>query len=137
MTTYEDLLSQVTPGLERRIMDILSRHIGRENRIRRADLVRRAIYGDGSFARISPSDDRKVRMAIANLQAQGYPILSDSGEGGRWLARMDEVEPYIAELESRREALAVKIRALRTTGKWKWEWVEAPVKEKGGQAALF
>ena len=123
---YNHLLLQVTPGLERRIMQIMIDHIGQENRIKREDLVRRAIYGDGSFARITDSDDRKLRAAIADLQGQGYPILSDSGEGGRWLAKPEEIVGYVAELESRREALAEKIRALRRADKLAWVAQEKP-----------
>lgn len=117
---YDRLLEQVTPGLERRIMEILVDHIGQENRIKRDDLVRRVIYGYGSFPRLSDTDDRKVRLAIASLQEQGYPILSDSGEGGRWLAKPDEIEGYIAELESRRERLHEKIKALRRADRMAW-----------------
>lgn len=117
---YERLLPQVTDETERRIMEILVEHVGQENRIACDDLVRQAIYGYGSFARPKATDDRKVRLAIASLQEQGYPILSDSGEGGRWLAKPEEIETYVAELESRREALAQKIRALRQADKLAW-----------------
>lgn len=120
---YERLLLEVTPGLKRDIMRVLVDHIGADNRISREDLIRRAMHGSSVFAKITDSDDRKLRLAIAELQQEGYPILSDSAEGGRWLALPDEIEAYIGELESRIEKLREKILALRR-GESKMVWVE-------------
>lgn len=96
-------------ALERCIINILS-GCDKSNRISRKELARQVFAG-----RANSVNDRKVRLAIASLQSQGYPILSDSGAGGYWLGNADEIEAYIAELESRRAALAEKIKALRST----------------------
>jgi hypothetical protein len=114
-------------------MEIHVNHVGKENRIQRDDLVRRAIYGDGSFAHITYADDRKVRFVIASLQEQGFPKLSDSGEGSRLLAKPDEIDGYISELESRRERLHEKIVALRRADRL--VWVNPP--EPPQQGRLF
>lgn len=121
---YERLLLEVTPGLKREIMRVLLDHIGANNRISRKDLLTAVFHNKPElFARITDAEDRKLRLAIAELQQEGYPILSDSAEGGRWLALPDEIEAYVAELESRIEKLREKILALRQ-GEHKMVWVE-------------
>lgn len=117
---YREILAGVTSGFEQRVAEILSYHVGSDNRITSEDLVRMACYGYGSLTRPTDADDRRVRKAIANLQEAGLPILSDSGQGGRWIASEGEIDAYIAELESRRSRLAEKVAALRKA-KWQME----------------
>jgi hypothetical protein len=59
--------------------------------------------------------DRQIRKAIENLRTRGYPIVSSSaGKGYSLVTSRTEIEGMISEMEARREALAVQIRALRT-----------------------
>lgn len=113
MASFDEIKNSADAALERAIVNILRSHVGKAHRITRKELVRKAT---GKLV-ASLADDRKVRLAIASLQGQGYPILSDSGAGGYWLGEPGEIEGYIAELESRRATLAEKIRALRNARK--------------------
>lgn len=113
VASFGEIQSSADAALERAIISILQGHVSKAHRITRNDLVLRAVNNP----RITSADDRKVRLAIASLQSQGYPILSDSGAGGYWLGEPDEIEGYIAELESRRATLADKIQALRNSRK--------------------
>jgi len=106
--TYEQILANMPPGLERSVLRVLSYHIGGHNRIDRKNLVQLAFNAEWSETR-----DRQVREAIAKLQLE-YPILSDSGAGGYWIASdYDEVEAYAAEIDSRAKDLLEKSRSLR------------------------
>lgn len=81
----------------------------------RQDLVRRVFSHDCDDEPTNNSRlDRRIRQAISNLRNAGIPIMSSSAGKGYWLAKnADEVEAFIAELESRRERMAEEIRAMR------------------------
>ncbi|HSW63816.1 MAG TPA: hypothetical protein VLH56_11000 [Dissulfurispiraceae bacterium] len=117
MTTnlrYEKIIASMPAGLERKLLTVLSRHVGNKNRITRRDLVAAVFPLARLGARWKDStEDRQVRRAISTLR-DTWPILSDSGDGGYWLGTEKEIEVFIVELESRRSRLAEKIRALRT-----------------------
>jgi hypothetical protein len=60
--------------------------------------------------------DRQNRQAIENLRDRGYPIISSAaGKGYTIISDRIEIEKMITEMESRREALARQIRALRNS----------------------
>ncbi|KPL72232.1 hypothetical protein ADN00_15545 [Ornatilinea apprima] len=110
---YRTILLTMPPGVEQRIMEILIRHVGSENRIKRRDLVF-AVFGrvDQKPAQTSTLD-RQVRSAIARMQERGIPILSDSGQGGYWLGTKAECVNFIKEQQDRQAALARKINGIK------------------------
>ena len=110
---YEQLLAEITDTLERKVFQVLAEVPG--ERVTRPELVLR-VFGipvaQGSLG--SNPEDRKIRKCIERLQGRGFPILASSGEAGYWMETdPTEIETYIAELESRRERMAEKIRSLR------------------------
>lgn len=118
---YYGILLEMPVGLAKDVMKILTEHVGSDRRIRRAHLVAMlrllGAYKGKAWVRM----DRMVRLAIAELQEKGYPVLSDSGRGGYWLASgPEEIEGMCREIESRDEKLQDKARALRRTGKRAW-----------------
>lgn len=123
MTTnliYEHIVASMPPGVEKTVMTVLvsAGAVGGDHRIKRAHLVAEVFPGD---QRAWSTLDRLTRLAVESLQQQGYPVLSDSGEGGYWLAANDaEKEIYIDELESRRARLTEKILNLRKAKKLEW-----------------
>lgn len=123
---YSRILMELPVGLKRDVMWFLAGHVGGENRLGRGELVtmlrRMPVYSKKRLVRL----DRLVRLAIAELQEDGYPILSDSGKGGYWLAgSREEVEGMCAEMESRAQKLLEKVRALRQADKLAWVEPEA------------
>jgi len=71
------------PKLLEAVTRILTRHIGREHAIARADLV-----DDVRRLTRHPYTDRQVRAAINALRKQGWLICSAGGVGGGyWLAK--------------------------------------------------
>lgn len=116
MTTtpvYDQLLSEITDDLQRRVFQALADHAG--EKVTRPDLVF-AVFGhyvqQGALG--NNTDDRKIRECIEALQMREYPILSSSGEAGYvLLADEAELDKYVAELASRRERLSEKIGALQ------------------------
>lgn len=119
---YWSIINEMPAGMARDVMAALTGHIGSEARLERRKLVaalrRMPDYQDKAWVRL----DRMVRKAIAELQENGYPVLSDSGKGGYWLAsNREEIEGMCKEIESRVEKLKDKARALRTAGKLAWQ----------------
>ena len=121
-SVYKAILGEVPEGIKRDVMTVLSGHVGNERRMSRqmiAAMLRylQPVYKNKRAVRL----DRMVRLAIAELQEEGYAILSDSGKGGYWLAgSKDEVEKTALEMESRAEKLRKKALALRKAGKQAW-----------------
>lgn len=104
---YRQILASAPCGLHRRVLFELGAHVGFEQRVPRQALVRRL------FGRVNSTTDRQARDAIADLQEAGCPILSDSGEGGYWLAATSrEADPYLSEIESRIARLSAKRRGI-------------------------
>lgn len=125
MTTnsiFTRIMAEMPPGLEKTVMLILADgHIGQENRISKRTLYARVAVIEPQLRRAALSTlDRQVRKTIEQLQLQGYPILSDSGQGGYWLGRRSEVAAYLSELQSRLDSLTIKVRALRQAEKLSW-----------------
>lgn len=84
---YDEEIQQMEPGLVRAALRILSFHIGKENTIKRSDLVEDLrIMGFGN--NLMPiTFDRHMRAAVAELRKQGALVCSSSGDGGYYLAR--------------------------------------------------
>ena len=101
--TYQKIRAASPSVLPRLILIELSRHIGEDNRIPKNELIIKVM------GKVTTTTDRQVRDAIADLQTQDYPILSDSGEGGYWIASNNrEADSYLAELNSRIARISAK-----------------------------
>jgi len=84
---YDDEIKTMEPGLERAALKILSFHIGKENTIKRLDLVD-GLRQHGFGILLAPvTFDRHMRAAVAELRKQGHLVCSSSGDGGYYLAR--------------------------------------------------
>jgi hypothetical protein len=88
--------SEKQDELDRTVLRILQRHVGKKARIEREFLVA-MVYGDSS----GTVADRRVREAIGRLRER-YVILSSSGSGGYWLPEsQEEAQEFIREMETR------------------------------------
>jgi hypothetical protein len=108
--------TNLPPGLEDKVLRLITdaaRTPGKT--ITRRMLVWKTFNVNVSERELSNNRyDRQVRQAIENLRMRGYPIISSSaGKGYSIISDRDENEKMIGEMESRREALAEQIRALR------------------------
>jgi len=127
MTTnqvYEKILSTTPDDLEKGLVEILSHHKGEKNRISRRQLITTVgniLYTSHVKVPSVSTLDRQIRRAIEELQECNFPICSDSGSGGYWLAATyAEREAYIAEIESRANKLIEKARKLRSASTTIW-----------------
>lgn len=110
---YNEIRQQVNSVFERQVLDLFVSHIGES--LRREYLIEELSGRRVERAKLAADhDDRKLRMAISNLQRAGVPILSSASEAGYVLVDDDErLDAYVCELESRRAELADKIAGLR------------------------
>ncbi len=121
MTThpiYDLLMHDVTEPLERSVLNVLIEHAGQK--VSRPDLVFK-VFGHyvQSKELANNQDDRKIRECIERLQQKSFPILASSGSAGYVLADSDaELDSYLAEIESRRNTLLEKEKALRSSRRW-------------------
>jgi hypothetical protein len=123
--TYERIVSTAPEDLGKWLVQVLGNyHRGEDRRITRKELVisLRLKLMESLVKYPSASTlDRQIRNAIMLLQEQGYPICSDSGQGGYWWATTyNEREAYIAEIESRANKLILKARKLRSAPNVIW-----------------
>lgn len=113
MTQKFDTIKELAPeDLDIKILEILQVHVGRDNAISRRTLIE-SVFGvylmpDENISNLVM--DRQIRWSLARLQ-EGYPILSNSGDGGYYLpGDMAEVNEYAAEINSRAMKLLHKSR---------------------------
>ena len=138
MTTnqiYQQIVGSQPDDLPKLVLSIVKKHIGAAHRISRSALVSvvRTMLPASSKDLKTISLDRQIRQAIDDLQEMGYPILSDSGTGGYWMASSyKERQAYIAEIESRANKLMSKARKLRSATRTDWQ-----DPEKVTQGSLF
>lgn len=96
---YLQLLSEITDGLERKVLEILLENP--TERIDRRQFVH-AVFGRVAYDLTSNTDDRQIRECIERLRAKGWPIVSSSGEAGYVLEDNEErIREFAAEQESR------------------------------------
>lgn len=109
---YERILSEVNDGNERKVFDVLVKHIG--TRITRQQLVFE-IWGIEipNDAVADSNEDRIVRKCIWRLREKGFPIISSSGSAGyKLIADTAEIDKTIAEFAARIESEQDTIRNL-------------------------
>ncbi len=114
--THAQIKATMPDDLEQQVFKVLVEHqaFGRTNAMRREHLVN-LVFGVRPLSSLSNSkEDRQIRRAIANLQSEGIPIVSDSYSGGYYLGTTAEIRDYIGELRSRIQKLIKKADALET-----------------------
>jgi len=107
------------PGLEREVLRILSKRIGRENAYNRFELL--------GMVRLMPGlervDERQVRAAINELRKNKALICSTGGTGGGyWMAaNYDEIDEYLRrEVYARISDLNEQAQAMKSGAIEKW-----------------
>lgn len=106
---YQEIQVTIPADLPERVLTVIRRHAGKENRVTRPELVE-VIFGiPREEVNLNSSTlDRQIRETIATLQER-YPIISSSGSDGYWWPEtMDEVNAYAREIQSRATALFEK-----------------------------
>ncbi len=106
---YDELLDNMPEGLVHEIFEVLTNHVGEQNKITLHDLTV-AILG-----KFNTTTERQMREAIEMLRRDHrVPVLSESGKSGRWLAASkSELEACVAEMEARHRHLGDVIRSMR------------------------
>ena len=111
---YDDEIKQMEPGLERAALRVLAFHIGKEQTIKRLDLVE-DLRSLGFGANLAPvTSDRHMRAAVAELRKLGHLVCSSSGDGGYYLARDLAEYAEFAQVEYRSKIIdmAETLRAM-------------------------
>ena len=107
-TVYDEILAGMTPGMKRSILRIVTKCVGRENRIKKDEIARLM------HLKYTSTTDRQIRSLVNELRKEGVLILSDSGGAGYWLAEnRDEVDEVLNELNSRAKDLLEQSSILR------------------------
>jgi len=90
------------------------RHFGHDCLINKWDMVQDIFGSDATQDRTyNNTNERRMRLAIAELRKAGYPICSDSA-GGYWYAgTLDEVLAAAGELEARAKDLFETAEAMK------------------------
>lgn len=75
------MISDLEPGVERAVLQIISFHVGRDKAIAREDFLSK--IGQLGFS----LGEREMRVTINQLRKSGFPICATGGKGGGyWLA---------------------------------------------------
>jgi hypothetical protein len=121
--TYSIILASMPPGLEKKVLEwlLIALESGDHTFSREALIVKIFGYSVPHDKLNTSTEDRQIRTAIKNLIVMGYPVISNSGEGGyRLEANAEAREAYILEIESRAERLKDKARDLRKANRLEW-----------------
>jgi hypothetical protein len=114
---FDEMISEMPPGLDRAILRILSFHQGREQAIGRGRLV-------GDLARMGfEVHERVMRACINELRKKGQLICSTGGDGGGYYLPADwnELEEFIKrELHPRAMDLLEQETALKAAAEKQW-----------------
>lgn len=130
MTTYDTITTTIPDDLEKRIIEILKGHVGKNHSIERDYLCHLLFHASGM------TPDRQMRLAIANIRKNGIaPILSDSGNGGYWWGTPEECEAFTREQASRIAHEAAIIAGIRKAARL--APLQARVMEEVEQPQLF
>ena len=111
--------ASLPPGLDRTVLDILSKRVGRDQALPRPRLL--------ALVRSMPASktvsDRQLRACINGLRKSGAPICSAGGEdGGYWQAAdWDELTEYLErEVHPRAMDLLEQEQALKREAERRW-----------------
>jgi len=107
---YDEVVSKIPLGVERKIYSVLCNHVGERNAISLRDLTKLAFGG-----LYNSTTERQCREAIRVLRIEHHiPVMSHSGKPGRWMAATDdEITVSATELETRAYADLETAKALR------------------------
>jgi hypothetical protein len=105
--SYQDILDSMPYGLEKHILQALSKRVGKENAIKRYDLLN-VIHGIPGFEK---TQDRQLRHVINDLRKAGNLIASLASEEGGYYACANLEEYY----EFANRELGAKIRDMSET----------------------
>lgn len=107
---YEEVISKIPLGAERKIYNTLCNHVGERNAISLRDLTKLAFGG-----LYNSTTERQCREAIEVLRRDYHiPVLSHSGKAGRWLAaNAAELQETVSEMEDRARNTMIVAQALR------------------------
>lgn len=95
---YKRIMDTMPEGLERKVFEVLSSHVGEVNKISLEALTAQVL------GVVSPTTTRQVRESMETLRRQHVPVLSNSGTAGRWLAAdRKEIEVALYDLYARRD----------------------------------
>jgi hypothetical protein len=105
---YAALIENISVDDIKQVAKIMLSYVGEENAVTLKALTIR-IFGE-----FTTNTERKTRLILEELVTKyHFPIGAYSGKSGRWLCKnKDEIELVVADLESRRNATANRIRAL-------------------------
>lgn len=112
-----DSHAKTNEQVEREVRYILSKHIGKGNRVSRWELVDR-IFGREAAASRSNNNpfDRQIREVIEKYREVDL-IISSSGADGYWLAEdMNDINTIADEYVNRSRKMEEKARNLRKRG---------------------
>lgn len=109
---YQSILDSIDSELERRVFDVLARHIG--DPVSRSEMIS-ILYGEdinedemGNNPR-----DRAIRRCIENLRSRDFPIVSTSHDAGYCLSDDPlKIDRCVAEDRSRIDHMQAKINHL-------------------------
>ena len=107
MTTYQDIIDSMPYGLEKHILTALSNRVGKDNAIKRYDLLS-VINSIPGFDKTS---DRQLRKSINDLRKGGQLIASLATEDGGYYVCANLEEYY----EFANRELGAKIRDMSET----------------------
>jgi hypothetical protein len=106
---YGELVDAIDDHDLRTVARLMSYHVGEEQAITLQDLALLA------FGEAGETSLRKTREVLAQLiEDHGFPVCSNSGKAGRWLAgTKEEALEAARERESRAEKLLASAKKLR------------------------
>jgi hypothetical protein len=105
---YAALIENISVDDVKQVAKIMLSYVGEENAVTLKALAIR-IFGE-----FTTNTERKTRLILEELVTKyRFPIGAYSGKSGRWLCKnKEEIDLVVADLESRRNATANRIRAL-------------------------
>jgi len=75
MTTYQDIIDEMEPGLDRCILSILDKRKGIEKAVKKGELT--ALTRQMGF---HIKDERQLRIAISRLRKEGVNVTDENGK---------------------------------------------------------
>ena len=93
MTSYQQIIDDMEPGLERCILSILDKRKGITNAVKKGEII--ALTRANGF---KVSNERQIRLAISHLRKQGVLIGSTNADGYFMCATLQEWQ-YVKDTE--------------------------------------
>lgn len=113
------MINNLPAGLDRTLLRTLSFRVGKNNAIKRSELIAVLLRFGFDFRK----DDRTMRLCLNQLRKQGVPICSAGGkDGGYWIAsNWSELMDYLKEeVHSRAMDLLEQEQAMKSMARKMW-----------------